>query len=259
MRFVVLACLTASLAGAASINYSDFGGDTSNLQLNGNASIQGSALQLVPNQETQAGAAFEKNAVSFNADTWFSTFFKFNISTDPGNVTDGFAFVLQNDIVTALGDAGQGNGFTGIAPSLAVIFRDRGPAFIGAVVNGEDTLNNDPPGPADATPFDPEGTFYNHDEYAWIDYNPYTTTLSVYLSDTNSKPGAAVMSTNVDAAAILGSQAWVGFSADNGLGTGTQDILSWTYESGVPEPGTLSLYTLGLAIAAWARKRFRAC
>jgi hypothetical protein len=258
MRFVVLACLTVSLAGAASINYNDFGGDTSNLQLNGVASIQGSALQLVPNVDSVAGTAYEKTAVSFSGDTWFSTSFKFNISTDPGNVTDGFAFVLQNDIVSALGDGGRGNGFTGIQPSLAVIFRDRGPAFIGAVVNGEDTLNNDPAGPVDATAFDPEGTFYNEDEYAWIDYNPYTAILSVSLSETNTKPGTPVMSTSVNAAAILGSQAWVGFSAGNGAGTGTQDILSWSFESGVPEPGTFGLYTLGLGIAAWARKRFQA-
>jgi hypothetical protein len=259
MRFIALACLTASLAGAASINYADFGGDTSNLQLNGDASIQGTALQLVPNLESQAGTAYEKDAVAFSADTWFSTSFKFNIATDPGNVTDGFAFVLQNDVVTAVGDAGQGNGFTGIQPSLAVIFRDRGPAFIGAVVNGEDTLGNDPPGPPDATMFDPEGTFYNQDEYAWIDYNPYTTILSVFLSDTNIKPGTAIMSTSVNAAGILGSQAWVGFSAGNGAGTGTQDILNWSFESGVPEPGTFGLYALGLGIAVWARKRSLRC
>ncbi len=254
MRFVVLACLTVSLAGAASINYSDFGGDTSNLQLNGNASIQGSALQLVPNADTQAGTAYEKTAVSFGADTWFRTSFEFNIATDPGNVTDGFAFLLQNDNVAAVGGAGQGNGFTGIQPSLAVIFRDRGPAFIGAVVNGEDTLPDGPPG---ATMFDEEGAFYNKNEFAWIDYNPYTSLLNVYLSDTNVKPGAAIMSTSVNVAGLIAPQAWVGFSAGNGSGTGTQDILNWSFESGVPEPGTMSLYALGLGIAVWARKRFQ--
>lgn len=261
MRFLILACFSVGIAAAATINYSDFTGAGATLQLNGDASIQGSALQLVPNADTKAGTAYENSAINFDANTAFSTEFKFHVTTNADDPTDGFAFLLQNDVVTAVGGAGQGNGFTGIEPSLAVIFRDRNPAFIGAVVNGVDTL---PDGPDGATHFpeDQQSAFYNQDEYVWIDYDPSITTLSVYMSASDVKPGSAVLSTVVDAYSILSAngtlspQAWVGFSAGNGGGFGTQDVLSWSFSSSeVPEPGTAGLYLLGLGIIAFGGKR----
>jgi hypothetical protein len=53
-------------------------------------------------------------------------------------VTDGFALVLQSVGSTALGVAGQGMVYEGIAPSVAVIFRGRATGVIGVVTGGLD-------------------------------------------------------------------------------------------------------------------------
>lgn len=248
--------LAAGAASATTANYSDFT-STAGLTLNGDAAQAGNALRLVPNLMTQAGSTFLTTAVPLTAATGFSTAFKFNVNTNAGDPTDGFAFLLQADSMgaSALGAAGQGLGYVGLAPSVAVVFRGRNPNLIGVITGGID--------PADlAVPFQPagfytstEGAFYNQDEFAWIDYDPGTTQLSVFLSTTNTKPGSAVMTTTVDVFDTLGAQAFVGFSAGNGGATGNQDILSWSFTSAVPEPTTAGMLLLGIAALGWMRRR----
>ncbi len=250
-----LTCLlfatTTCLANAATFIYSDFS-DVSGLTLNGDAAqVGGNTLRLVPNLDSRAGTAYQTAPVPFTASTAFSTSFEFNVITDPGNPTDGFTFLLQNLGVNALGAAGQGSGYVGIAPSVAVLFRGRGPAFIGVVANGVDPLPSYPPGAMPHT----EGDFYNQNEFAWIDYNPTTTLMSVFLSPTSTKPAVADMSTTINVAATLGSQAFVGFSAGTGGASGTNDILKWSFTSNpVPEPGTIGLLLVG-ALGVMGRRR----
>ncbi len=251
MRLLLLAGLTAGLATAASFTYNDFS-STAGLTLTGDAAQVGGVLRVVHNDVSLAGNAWYSTPVDFNPTTSFSTMFEFLITTPPGDPTDGFSFVLQNDPAgaSALGGAGQGSGYVNLAPSVAVLFRGRAPSFIGVVLNGVDPLPSAPPG---ATLFN-ENDFYNQNEFAWIDYDSSSTTLSVYLSTTNVKPGTAVLSNSVDIASILGTQAYVGFGAGTGGAAGDNDILSWQFTS-TPEPGTMSLYSLGLVAAVLLRRR----
>lgn len=266
MRFLILAGLSVGCAAAATINYSTFTDPVTTLKLNGDATIVDGAIQLVPGDKTKSGSAFEGAAIDFDASTGFSTMFKFHVTTQFDDPTDGFAFVIQNSVNgnEALGDGGQGNGFVNISPSVAVMFRDRNPSFIGAVVNGVDTL---PAGPPQATHFtnDQQSAFYNHDEYVWIDYDPSLLLLSVYMDTSGTKPDSPIMHTStinlynvLSANGNLSPQAWVGFSAGNGDGFGTQDILSWSFNSSevvTPEPGTAGLYLLGLGLVVFGSKR----
>lgn len=262
MKSIWIWALTLTLAQgtayATSANYADFS-STAGLTLNGDAAQAGSVLRLVPNEESKAGTAFLSSAVSFDATTGFSTAFKFNVATDTGNPTDGFAFLLHNDAAgdTALGAGGQGLGYVGLSPSVAVVFRGRNPNLIGVITGGIDPDSL-------PTPFQPagyytgaEGEFYNQDEYAWIDYTPGT--LKVYLSATATKPGAALMTASVDIFGALGSQAYVGFGAGNGGAFGAQDIQSWSFATApVPEPATAAMWALGLAVLPLLRRRRQA-
>lgn len=241
---------TTGLTNAAAFTYNDFS-DVSGLTINGDAAQVGSILRVAPNADSKAGTAYQTTPVSFTTSTAFNTSFEFNITTDVGNPTDGFTFLLQNAGVNAVGGAGEGSGYTGISPSVAVLFRGRDPSFIGVVTNGVNPLPSSPP---DATSYT-EGDFYNRNMFAWFDYDPATTALNVYLSDTSTKPALADMSTNVDVAGTVGSQAFVGFSAGTGGAFGDNDILKWSFSSNeVPEPGTVGLLLVG-ALGAMSRRR----
>lgn len=244
-----LLMLIAAPAAAASFAYSDFS-SVAGLTTNGSAAQAGPALRLVPSQDTQAGTAFRSDAVALDGATGFSTSFEFLVKTDPGSALgppDGFSFLLQNIGPDALGAAGQGLGYVGLAPSVAVVFRGRDPSFIGAISGGVD--------PADlAVPFNPpgatsfaEGAFYETNQFAWIDYTPGS--LTVYLATNAVKPVSPVMSASVNLFNTLGTQAYVGFSAGNGGAYGSQDILNWSFMSApVPEPSTVWLLAAGLAL-----------
>jgi len=240
LRLVLMAAVSAGLAAAGTFTYGDFS-DVSGLTINPAAAQAGNVLRVVPNVGGQAGSAYQTSAVSFDSLTRFSTAFEFLVTTDPGNPTDGFTFILQNQDVNAVGGAGDGSGYTGISPSVAVLFRGRGPALVGVYINGNDLFS-----PVNATPMT-ENDIYNHNEFAWIDYDPLNTFISVYLDTSSTKPGAPIVTANVDVAGTLGSQAWVGFTGGTGAASGDNDILKWSFDSQqVPEPGTASIYAIGL-------------
>lgn len=97
-------------------------------------SLVGSATAVDNGIQLTAATAFERSAVwyrrSMDVVNGFTTYFAVQLSEgtdsnqrdgyDPG--ADGFAFVLQNRSLAAIGDAGQGIGYSGIPGALAIEF-----------------------------------------------------------------------------------------------------------------------------------------
>jgi Legume lectin domain len=256
LKTLCLAALSTGLAAAASFTYNDFS-SVAGLSLNGTAAQVGNVLHVVPNTPSLAGDAFNTSAVPLDGLTAFHTMFEFNVTTDTGNPTDGFSFILQNDGAGAgaLGGGGQGSGYVNLSPSVAVLFRGRAPSFIGVILNGVDPLPGIPPIPPEFAQFN-EGDFYNQNEFAWIDYDPVAQALNVYLSTTPDRPASPVLTSTVDLFGTVGSQAFVGFGAGTGGASGDNDILSWDFQSvEAPEPGAGVLVMAGVVGLIAFRRR----
>jgi glucose/arabinose dehydrogenase len=136
-------------------------------------------------------------------------------------------FTIQNDGANALGSPGTGMGFEGISPAVAVEFDSRGSlggeigdnhvAIIAGSVRNELTQV---PASFDLN----DGDTY----YAWVDYNGNSDSLSVYLSDFETKPPYLLAETTIDLEAEVGSTVYFGFTAGTGsMRTNAHEILSW--------------------------------
>jgi hypothetical protein len=228
----------------ASFNFGNFA-STSGLQLNGNATQVGTALQLTPAVAYQTGSTFNTTPIEINADTSFQTQFQFRLTGGSGGA-DGFAFVLQNSEAgaNALGSGG-GNfgllsgpslGSTQIPRSLAIEFDtyrnswDPNNNHIAVLRDGDVTqaLATTSAGLPDLN----SGSLLN----AWVEYDGSTNRLEVFLSPQTTRPNTATLSYTVDLAAVLGSQAYVGFSGTTGGLVNAQQITSWTFNSDETSP-----------------------
>ena len=194
-------------------NYTDFG-SVAGLNLNGTAVRSGTNLRLTGTGVNTAGSAYYDTAIPVNDDTSFQSSFTFRISGgDGGGGADGLAFVLQNSPggVNALGGTGGELGLEGINQSLAIEFDtyanagDVNDNHVSVLINGNVT---------GAVATKSYGVDLNNgaNKYAWVDYNGTNNVLAVYLSETNNKPGTPVIVTNVDLSALVGDQAYAGFS-----------------------------------------------
>src|SRR5262245_46351059 len=100
---------------------------TTGLQLVGNAAQFGSALRLTSVLPFQVGGVAPVTKLPVSGG--FETRFQFQVTAPAGNVDcqglgggDGLAFVIQGSDGFALGEAGGGLGYAGVANSLAVEF-----------------------------------------------------------------------------------------------------------------------------------------
>jgi hypothetical protein len=226
---------TAALAdppaptGKAVADYPNFG-NAGTLERNGTAAIARSGatktrvLRLTNGGYRQAGSAWAPTAIDPHRS--FTTTFEVSLhGKGPG--ADGFAFVLQNSGVRALGGSGGGLGYRGRTPSVEVefdIFRNPGDPdgnHVAVVTNGhpEKHLVSAPvPFPMFGTPF-----------AATVAYDAPTTTLSVWVHPIGAPAaGAPLLNRVINLGTVLGSTAsYAGFTAGTGDISAVQDILSW--------------------------------
>ena len=206
------------------------------LALNGSATTTGGQLLLTPASASEAGSAYYNTALPINDNTSFQTNFAFQINGGNGaGGADGFAFVIQNSAegTSALGGGGGLLGYSGVGNSLAIEFDtyanagDPNDNHVAVLVDGQTTSALQ----TRNVPFDlNSGSVIN----AWVDYNGLRDELAVYVSTSSTKPDAPLLVRNVNLAATVGDQAYLGFSAGTGGLTNVHRILNWSMNLEVP-------------------------
>ena len=215
---------------STSRTFDNFTGATG-FTFNGSAAIASSVLRLTSTTGGGAGSAFLTLPVGIGADTSFSTRFNFHIGG--GNGGNGMAFVIQGNSPNALGAVGNGLGYGTLPKSLAVEIDtyastgDPNSNHLGVTTNGVSTSHL-------ATYNSPFTLANNVSHTAWVDYDGGANTLKVYLSQTvtTTKPASPVISlSNVDLSALVGSNAWFGFSAGISTQTNNHDVEAWDFNA----------------------------
>jgi hypothetical protein len=225
--------------------YPDFS-STSGLDFVGNSSATSNRLRLVPATIWEEGAAWYVSKQPIGDS--FGTVFQFQIS---GPSSDGFAFVIQNSGLSAIGGLGGSIGYgddgtlSGIANSLAVEFDTFGNYFdpsgnhIGIMSRG--TLPNSPfhslAGIAN-TGSSLSGNMADGAVHtARILYSGGT--MNIFLDNLSSP----VLTASVNLGSLLSldnGKAYVGFTSATGGGASNVDILDWSLQAG-PQPAILGL------------------
>jgi hypothetical protein len=207
------------------------------LTLVGNAVLRENHLRLTSDKDYQTGAAWLSSQQPVGSG--FTATFDWRIAHIRAVGADGFAFVIQNANGLALGDGGDGIGYSGITNSLAVeldTWQNLPEEFGGGPgdpndnhisVQSRGTLPNtaDPTfslGSTTAIPPLADGNVHT----AKVVYVPGT--LTIFLDDLN-KP---VLTVPVDLGATLSldnGQGWVGLTAATGGRSQAHDIFSFSF------------------------------
>lgn len=264
IAFAAAAALLPAGAQATTLLYTDFS-DTTGLQINGGAAAVtdggGRDVLRVTNANfSQGGSVFSTTPITFSANYSFSTRFTFNFNNAGFGGADGLVFVIQPN-ANNVGGIGGGIGYQGIGNSLGVEFDnwfnsgvDINDNHIGINLNGNIASVS-----SIASPFALDS---GQDYTAWIDYDGSTQTLEVRFGDSNARPLAALLSYNVDLAAVVGNpQAFVGFTSGTGAAYANHDVINWEFRdtfapiTGVPEPTTWAMLILGFGLLGGAMRR----
>lgn len=221
-----MALLAAPSTGRAiTLNYCDFS-STAGLSVNYNASKQGKAINLTPNELWQRGSVWTTTSFPFDATTSFHTYFRFVISPNMAGA-DGLVFVLQSGSSVVGGGAGLGLGYSGIPSSVAVEFD--------TYDNGDD----DPDANHVAILFD--GDIAHHiatgtppfliagpkEKYVWIDFDSADHTLEVFIAEEPQKPATPLISKFVDIDAHVGPNVRAGFTGATGGVSNIHSLIEW--------------------------------
>ena len=264
---VLLAAGLASPA-LAQFSYPNFA-STANLTFNGVAVQTGNTISVTPPVGASAGSFWRTGNQLMGLG--FVTNFTFRISDIAGVGADGFAFVLQNEGLTALGGTGGAIGYAtnlafpsqiGIGNSIAIEFDtwnngNNWPDFgngnhVSIQTNG---LSANLPGSANSLgAANPTTNMSDGAIHAVrIVYTPGL--MQVFLDDLTT-PLLTAPVTITNHMSLTSGRAFIGFTAATGGAANAErhEILSWDYEGVIPAPGAASLLALG-GLVAMRRRR----
>ena len=274
-RAVVCGLILVSPALGGTFSYPNFA-SLAGLDLNGNAAQQANRVRLTM-QTLESGSVFRTTTEPISGG--FETTFSFIINGITPDFADGLAFVIQNDPSGsgALGLCCGQIGYGGMTNSLAIEFdtflnagwNDPNANHIGVQSCGaaENTADHDTScnlglAATPGSPAVPGGiSLTSAMRTARIVYAG--TTLTVYLTDDGNVERQVLQVTNLDLGSLVGSSAYVGFTASTGDAASYHDIISWTWNSagdeeptfGTPEPSSWLLSGAGALFLALARRR----
>ena len=204
--------------------FTSFAGSQSQLDLNGNAKLDGSELQLTDGNLYEDSSAWYATTVSVNS---FTTDIAFQLTNA---IADGFTFTLQGWGSRALGAGGAGLGYANLPASVGLkIYLDH----IGTDTESTGLFTNGsaPFAAAGSVPLASSGINLTSGDEMMMHLVYNGTTLTMTLTDTVTNVSFTHAFT-VNIPSIVGSStAYVGFTGASGGAGANQQILSWSYSN----------------------------
>ncbi len=203
--------------------------DLTSLTLVKNATIEGNRLRLTNSANYQIGACWYN--IQQQIGDGFETVFTFKIADLNAGGADGFAFVIQNHALDAIGVEGGGVGYAGIPRSLAIEFdtwwNSGEPDDNHISVQTAGILENQAAHDNSLGHVSPLINLSDGDTHiVKIVYAP--PTLHIYL-DSLTFPLLSVKVDIVDTLQLTDGMAWVGFTAATGAANQKHYIFSWEF------------------------------
>jgi MYXO-CTERM domain-containing protein len=201
-----------AIADTATLRYESFA-DAGALTLNGEASVSGDDLD-VASDGALAGSFFASDALPLPA-LGFVVYYEATLESDVG----GLVFTVQSDANISLGGHGDALGYEAgrrVGVELDISQNDTDPDGNHVAILGRN-------GPQDhLAAADPGFALDGQRIHVWVVYDGPGTTLKVYTANSADRPDEPIVTATADLGAIIGSEAWFGFTATGRIRNATR-------------------------------------